>query len=290
MKRLELQSMSAKQLKKLHTWIRAAIQLLYFLFIPSVYTAAFAGVKYIFTQVGAGEQIEFTSFVTVLIVICAYTILFGRFFCGFACAFGTLGDAVHALYKYICKRLKKKPLQISDEWAGWLDKLKYIVLTLIVLLCFAGVYGKAKGTSPWDVFSMIRAGNFKLGGYIVGLVILIVILVGMCLEERFFCRNLCPMGAVFSLLPVLPFFALHRTRENCIKGCKACTKKCPSGIGLPEDGSPRVEGDCFQCQKCIDTCPKGNIHTGIRSLKGNEIWFTLFRALLLAVILIWSGV
>lgn len=290
MKRLELQSMSAKQLKKIHTWIRAAIQLLYFLFIPSVYTAAFAGVKYIFTQIGAGEQIELTSFVTVLVVVCVYTILFGRFFCGFACAFGILGDAVYALYKYICKRLKKKPLQISDEWAGWLDKLKYAVLTLIVLLCFAGVYGKAKGTSPWDVFSMIRAGNFKLGGYIVGLVILIVILVGMCLEERFFCRNLCPKGAVFSLLPVLPFFALHRTRENCIKGCKACTKKCPSGIGLPEDGSPRVEGDCFQCQKCIDTCPKGNIHTGIQSLKGNEIWFTLFRALLLAVILIWSGV
>ena len=137
---------------------------------------------------------------------------------------------------------------------------------------------------------MIRAGNFKLGGYIVGLLILILILVGMCLEERFFCRNLCPMGAVFSLLPVLPFFALHRDRENCIKGCSACTKKCPSGIGLPKDGSPRVEGDCFQCQKCIDTCPKGNIHTGIRSLKGNEIWFTLFRGILLAAILIWAGV
>ena len=79
MKRLELQSMSAKQLKKIHTWIKAAIQLLYFLFIPSVYTAAFAGVKYIFTQIGAGEQIELTSFVTVLVVVCVYTILFGRF-------------------------------------------------------------------------------------------------------------------------------------------------------------------------------------------------------------------
>ena len=290
MKKMELHSVSKKQLKQIHTWLRAAIQLLYFIFIPSVYTAAFAGVKYIFTQIGAGARIEFTSFVTVLILICLYTILFGRFFCGFACAFGTLGDAVHALYRYIFKKIKKKPLLISDEWANWLDKLKYVVLTAIVLMCFAGVYSKAKGTSPWDVFSMIRAGNFKLGGYIVGLLILILILVGMCLEERFFCRNLCPMGAVFSLLPVLPFFALHRDRENCIKGCSACTKKCPSGIGLPKDGSPRVEGDCFQCQKCIDTCPKGNIHTGIRSLKGNEIWFTLFRGILLAAILIWAGV
>lgn len=290
MKKIELHFMSKKQLKQIHVWLRVAIQILYFIFIPSVYTAAFAGVKYIFTQIGAGEQIELTSFVTVLILICAYTILFGRFFCGFACAFGSLGDAVHALYKNILKKMKKKPYLIPDKWTNWLDKLKYVVLTGIVLMCFAGVYGKAKGTSPWDVFSMIRAGNFKLGGYIAGLVVLIVIIAGMCLEERFFCRNLCPMGAVFSLLPVLPFFALHRDRENCIKGCSACTKKCPSGIGLPEDGSPRVEGDCFQCQKCIDICPKGNIHTGIRILKGNEVWFTLLRALLLAVILIWAGV
>ena len=61
--------MNAKQLKKIHIWIRAIIQLLYFIFIPSVYTAAFAGVKYIFTQIGAGEKVALTSFVTVLIVM-----------------------------------------------------------------------------------------------------------------------------------------------------------------------------------------------------------------------------
>ena len=50
--------------------------MLYFIFIPSVYTAAFAGVKYIFTQIGAGEKVELTSFVTVLIVVCVYILLF----------------------------------------------------------------------------------------------------------------------------------------------------------------------------------------------------------------------
>ena len=215
---MDIHNLTAKDIKKLHIWLRVLIQVLYFLFIPSVYTAAFAGVKYIFTQIGAGEKVAVTSFVTVLVVICIYTILFGRFFCGFACAFGTMGDGVHALYVWICKKMKKKPLQIADAWAEKLCYLKYIVLALISILCFAGVYGKGKGTSPWDVFSMLHAGNFKLGGYLVGLVLLVLILVGMCFEERFFCRNFCPMGAVFSLLPVLPFFALHRDRENCIKG------------------------------------------------------------------------
>jgi len=67
LKKLNIHNLKAKEIKKLHTWLRALIQILYFLFLPSVYTAAFAGVKYIFTQIGAGEVIGLTSFVTVRI-------------------------------------------------------------------------------------------------------------------------------------------------------------------------------------------------------------------------------
>lgn len=289
MKKMELKNLSKKDKKRIHTGLRATIQLIFFLFIPSVYTSAFSGVKYIFTQIGNGELIGLTSFVTVLLVICIYTMIFGRFFCGYACAFGSLGDAVRALYVYICKKLKKKPVQLGNKLTGRLSYVKYILLIIIVLMCYAKVYSSAQGTSPWDVFSMIHAGNFKLGGYEIGLVLLVLIIVGMCIQERFFCRFLCPMGAVFSLLPVLPVFALHRERENCIKGCSACTRKCPSDVELPEDGKLDVMGDCFQCQKCIDTCPKGNIHCGVKKIKGNEVWFTLIRALILLGICLWLG-
>ena len=71
---MDIHNLTAKERKKIHTWLRALIQLLYFIFIPSVYTAAFAGVKYIFTQIGAGEKVAMTSFVTVLLVICLYTL------------------------------------------------------------------------------------------------------------------------------------------------------------------------------------------------------------------------
>ena len=135
MKKINIHKLSAKDKKKIHTWLRAFIQLLYFLFSPSAYTAAFSGVKYIFTQIGAGEKVGITSFVSVLIVLCLYTILFGRFFCGFACAFGSFGDAVHALYIKICKKLKKKPVKISDTWAARLSSLKYVVLAVIVVMC-----------------------------------------------------------------------------------------------------------------------------------------------------------
>lgn len=290
MEKIDFKNLNAKQKKKLHSTVKAIIQLFFFIFAPSVYTAAFAGVKYIFTQLGAKEPIELTSFVMVLVVLCVYTFVFGRFFCGFACAFGALGDAVHEIYVKICKKIKKKPIQLKEETAKKLTVLKYFVLLLIVLLCYTGIYSQTQGYSPWDVFSMLHAGNFKLQKYIVGIVLLLLILIGMCIQERFFCRFLCPMGAVFAMLPVLPVFALRRDRENCIKGCRACTRNCPSDLELPEDGSMDVMGDCFQCQKCIDTCPKSNIHCGIGDLKGNEISFTVFRASLLVLLFILLGI
>ncbi len=279
-----MKQLNKKSIKKIHVWVRAAIQLMYFLFIPSAYTVAFNGVKYIFTQMGTRAHLEVTSFVAALIVLCAYTVVFGRFFCGFACAFGSFGDAVRALYVCICKKLKRKPITMKTSVVKKLQAVKYIVLAIIAVACYAGVYNKAKGFSPWDVFSMLHARNFKLGGYALGVVILVLIAVGMCLQERFFCRVLCPMGAVFSILPVLPLSTLRRDRAECIKGCRACTMKCPSDIELAADTAPELSGDCFQCQKCIDTCPKGNIHTGIRALKGNEIWYTVLRAVILLVL------
>lgn len=288
--KFNISKLTKKQIRSIHTWTRGIIQLVFFLFIPSVYTAAFSGVKYVFTQLGVGGKIELTSFVTILIAICLYTIVFGRFFCGFACAFGSLGDWVNALYKKACKKLKKKPIQIKESWANKLSCVKYIVLAAIAVLCYVGLYSKTQGTSAWDVFSMIHAGNFHLNGYAAGVVILLLILVGMCVQERFFCRFLCPMGAVFSVLPILPFFTLHRDRGNCIKGCSACTKMCPSNIELPKDGSLESRGDCFQCQKCIGTCPKGNIQCGSSQMAGNEIGFTLLRALFLVGMFLYLGI
>lgn len=290
MKKFEFKNMNAKQKKMLHGTVRALIQLLFLILVPSAFTVAFSGVKYIFTRLGAGELIASNPFVKVLIALCIYTFVFGRFFCGFACAFGTLGDAVHAIYTGVCKKLKKKPIQMKEGMAKKLVLLKYVVLIAIILLCYAGIYSKTQGYSPWDVFSLLIAGNFKLKKYTVGIVLFVLILIGMFFQERFFCRFLCPMGAVFSLLPVLPAFSPHRNRENCIPGCRACARNCPSNLELSEEGSMAVMGDCFQCQKCMDTCPRSNIHCGVGIVKGNELWFTLLRALLLFLLFLWLGI
>lgn len=277
-------------LKKRLTYLRAAIQLLFFIFLPSAFTTAFSGIKTIFTQIGAGNPIGWSTFLTVLLSLCAYTILFGRFFCGYACAFGTLGDAIHGLYLWICKKCKKKPLKKKKRLEAVLSLVKYLVLFVIVVLCFTGVYSKLSGWNPWDVFSMLRAGHLQLQGYLLGVVLLLLILVGMALCERFFCRFLCPMGAVFSLLPVLPWFSVQRKKENCLKGCSACQRVCPADVDVPEVGSWSIRGDCFQCQKCVQICPKQNVQSGWMGLKNHPVLFTGLRAVVLAIVLILAGI
>lgn len=282
--------MTPAKRRKVHTYVRAVIQLLFFILLPSAFTTAFSGVKYIFTQIGCGESIGMTSFLTVLIVLCIYTIVFGRFFCGYACAFGSLGDAIRAFYIWVCKKCKKKPYTLKESWRKGLSLLKYGVLLAILLLCFTGAHEKTQGTSPWEVFSMLRAGNIKINTYVIGAVLLLAIVIGMAVCERFFCKFLCPMGAIFALLPALPVTGLFREKTECLKGCSGCKKNCPADIDLPNQGSMEVRGDCFQCGKCIDICPKQNIKTGYLPLRGNEIWFTLIRAVLLAAALVLAGV
>lgn len=272
--------------KQIHRLLRAGIQLMFFIVFPSIFTAAFAGVRYLAVQIGQTEPLELTAFVKVLCGLCLFTMIFGRFFCGFACAFGSFGDALHALYQNICKKLKIKSVKLPESICQLVPVLKYLLLGGILVLCFTGNEGRMKGSSPWEVFSLLRMGRFSMQQKAAGVVLLILIVIGMCVKERFFCQFLCPMGAVFSLLPVLPFFSLRRNGESCITGCSGCSRNCPSATELPEQGSLATSGDCFMCQKCIEICPKGNIHSDFSKIRGNAIWFTIVRTILL-MLLIW---
>jgi len=280
----------AKFKREKYKYLRALIQLLFFIFLPSAFSTAFAAIKNIFTSMGQHRVIEMNSLVIVLISLCAFTIVFGRFFCGYACAFGALGDAVRALYVFICKKLKKKPFTLSEKAGLYLKYIKYLVLFAIVIACYTGVYSKTSGYSPWDVFSMLRAGTFRPQGYILGIILLGLILVLMAVSERAFCKFLCPMGAVFSFLPVIPLFSVRRKKADCARGCTACHKVCPSDLDLPEKGSWKVSGECFECKKCVNICPKKNASCGAAKFRGNEIWFTVAEAAALALTMVLAGV
>ncbi len=271
--------MNIKKKKRNARILRAIIQLVFFCFAPAIFTSAFSGIKYIFEQFGNYQAVTMNTFLWVLIFVGVFTICFGRYFCGYACAFGSLGDAVYALSGWVQKKTKKKLPKLSMVWVRRLQIVKYLILALIVLCCFLGVFSRMASASPWTVFSMIHSFHFNLAAYVLGIVLLILILVGMCFQDRFFCQFLCPMGAVFALLPVLPWSALDRNREECIPKCSACMRNCPVHLEIAADG--QKNGECIQCGACINTCPKSNVHFGIRKFPHSNVVMPIVKGAVL---------
>ena len=206
--------------------IRAAIQLAFFIFYPALFSTAFAGVKSIFQAIAAHQQIAWNSFLDVTGLLLLVTILFGRHFCGYACAFGSLGDAMYELTVFIRQKVfhKKGRHGYPEKAVRILQKVKYILLAFLLLSILTGWYASLQGMSPWDVFSMLTARKLPNASYKIGIILLVLILIGMCTQERFFCQFLCPMGAVFAMMPILPSALFNRNREKCPSKCGLCRK------------------------------------------------------------------
>ena len=259
-----------------NAYIRAGIQVIFFLSMPGMFMAAFSGIKNIFQRISEGSVLELNGFVLTLVALSAFTIVFGRFFCGFACAFGSLGDFVYWLSGIIQTKVfkKKKQYTLPEKIILPAQKIKYVLLAIIVVTCALGLYQQAGvyNWNPWTVFSFLVSLSFDIKGYYIGAALLVLLIVGMATQERFFCQFLCPMGAVFALLPQMPFSALQRDEENCIKGCSACKRKCPVNIKLEQDGF--YNGECIACEKCAGICPKDNLTRWDRKLFG-KAWITV---------------
>lgn len=267
--------------------VRQIIQIIFFLWMPALYTSAFSGIRYVIEQIRAGQPIEKNGFLTMFIILCGFTIIFGRFFCGYLCAFGTLGDGMYALSQWIQKKVKKKIPWVSTEISRKFQKTKYLLLILLIIIYGLGFTKRFQGTSPWEVFSMLYTGKIPDVTYFVGWILFVMILIGMCIKERFFCQYLCPMGAVFSWLPVLPISVLDRDRDQCIPKCRACQIKCPVDMEIKQD--QKEGGECIQCLQCVDICPKQNIHMGISKIKGNEILFIILKIALFVGLCAFAG-
>ncbi|MGN1015161.1 MAG: 4Fe-4S binding protein [Butyricicoccus sp.] len=268
--------------------LRFAIQVIFFLAAPSAFSSAFAGVKEICSTFSKGTVLEWTSFTSMLVLLLVFTILCGRFFCGYACAFGAVGDWIHAISAIVQKKLRKNKVYcLPDKLVRRLQWGKYVVLAGILILCVCGQQQAVNGNSPWTVFSFLSAGNAVPDGMAVGVILLALIVCGMAVQERFFCQFLCPMGAVFSLLPVIPVIGqLVRNREKCIKGCRACARACPVHLELEPDSMR--SGECIRCGKCANMCLRQNISVGIGRLQGGEPVLVVLQAaaLLIGILLV----
>ena len=103
-----------------------------------------------------------------------------------------------------------------------------------------------------DVRARRREQRVFVGSFVVGLIL--VGLVGMNLViPRFFCRVLCPLGALLGrLLAVLALCRIDRDLHKCTD-CDLCLKRCE---GASDPQAQLRKSECFVCFNCIDDCPE----------------------------------
>jgi len=241
--------------------LRHLIQLIFFIFLPALYISTFNGIKQIYIAV-INQSFSFTQLAPQLIeavCIIPVTILMGRFFCGWMCSLGSFGDFIYG----ISRKIFKVKYKINEEVDEALKYIKYFVLALLIAAIWSFDITIFKSYNPWDVFGLITAfGKLPDFSYIMvnltgGLVLFILIVIGSAFVQRFFCRYLCPLGAVFAIVSKLRIAKLRKPSAKC-GACRICTTNCAMGIPLYK-AEEICSGECIQCMKCISACPRKNV-------------------------------
>lgn len=240
---------------------RHIIQLIAFIIYPGLFVSGFLAFKTVIQSVMSGTFVFSTiaGSVFLIIALLLVTILMGRFFCGFICSFGAMQDLMWAISQHTFKPKSK----ISKELDANLKYMKYVLLVLIVVIGWMlKSYDFDGFNSPWTVFAMYTSlsGWSNLAYFFtIGGLLLIAIMIASLFIERFFCRYLCPLGAVFTLFSKFKLFQIKKPRKNC-GTCHLCTNKCSMGIDLGK--YDRVDSpECINCFNCVSVCPQKNATT-----------------------------
>ena len=90
---------------------------------------------------------------------------------------------------------------------------------------------------------------------------LITTFIGCILVYRFFCRTLCPLGAIYGLLNKISIYHLEVDKEKCIN-CKKCAAICKMEIDPVKTPNST---ECIRCGECTHICSKNAIHLGFHT-------------------------
>jgi len=227
------------------------------------------------------------------LVTLAVTALFGRWFCGWICPFGTLHHfcgslrraglrdrmaaggytpwqraRYYALAALLCGAL------LGANLAGWLDPFSFFFRSLAtaafpavnhaIVAVFTWLYdanplGVTAVSEP--VYEFLRRHflapqqPYYFGNVLLGALFMAVVALNF-LRARFWCRYLCPLGALLGLAGRHSLVRLARRADAC-NDCRLCLADCQGGAS-PGTGDWHPE-ECLYCFNCQSGCPAGAI-------------------------------
>lgn len=183
--------------------------------------------------------------------------LLGRFICGWLCPFGFISD----LFDRISLRKFRMP-----KWFNW---LKFVALALVFSVLIwkipvfcayvcqsANIYGRLPYYLTTGLPGLKEAfSSFEWLKTILlfQMLSLLLMLVGAILVSgRWYCKYICPLGAIYGLLNYVSPIRIAHDQTKC-NGCNACTKLCSMGADLCKNQFHDVTS-CIRCGKCTKLC------------------------------------
>jgi polyferredoxin len=192
----------------------------------------------------------------IFLSILLMSLLAKKSFCSWLCPVGTLSEWAHKL---------------GRSWFGWnfriwrwldffLRGIKYFLLFFFVKLILLDMPAEALGgflDAPYWAASDIKMLHFFTRMSVTTMVVLASMTLLSLLFKNFWCRYLCPYGALLGLVSLVSPFKIRRDETGCT-GCQRCTAVCPSRIAV-HTCTTISSPECTGCLTCTANCPEKDV-------------------------------
>ncbi|MHC4645198.1 MAG: 4Fe-4S binding protein [Planctomycetota bacterium] len=198
------------------------------------------------------------------------TIMLGRFFCSWVCPFGSL----HHFVGFLGHRKKTTAQKIQLNRYRKAQCTKYFVLVFFLAMAAFPSIAATLQTGLLDPIPLVtrsfnlvivpiidRAANivsvtsrFYEGAWLIFTMFVTALLLNLVVP-RFYCRFICPLGALFAVINRFAIWRIGKNQSECIN-CRLCEKSCEGGC--EPAGNIRIS-ECVLCFNCREDCRHGLI-------------------------------
>ncbi len=188
----------------------------------------------------------------ILLAIIAVSFVIGKSFCGWLCPFGFISELLYKARKQAAPSSKLPP--------AWLDyslgAVKYLILAFFVFIIFFAMdlpAVRAFLDGDYNLISDVRMYYFFAHMSLLAALITGSLFVLSYFVPYFWCRYLCPYGALLGLVSLAGPLKIKRDAAACVN-CGLCTAACPQRITVDKAVSV-FSDECTSCALCLDVCP-----------------------------------